>query len=72
MKMGEPGTAVRCLIRIVVCAPVKEQIVAPGYSSQARLGVTIQEVNQAPSFRLDRLEGALIAQVAPGSPADKS
>ena len=61
-------------IPIDLAMKVKDQIVATGKASHARLGVSIQEVNQtlADSFRLDRPEGALIAGVEPGSPADQA
>jgi serine protease Do len=61
-------------IPIDVATRVKDQIVATGKASHARLGVTVQEVNQtlADSFRLDRPEGALVSAVEPGSPADKA
>lgn len=50
---------------------VKDQIVAHGKASHARLGVSVQEVNQtlAESFKLDKPEGALVSSVEPGSPA---
>jgi serine protease Do len=53
---------------------VKDQIVAHGKVEHARLGVSVQEVNQqlADSFGLDRPAGALIANVEKGSPADKA
>jgi serine protease Do len=59
-------------IPIDLALKVKDQIVATGKASHARLGVTIQEVNQAlaDSFKLDRPEGALVSNVDPGSPAD--
>ncbi len=58
-------------IPINVALKVKDQIVATGKASHARLGVTIQDLNQAlaQSFGLDRPDGALIANVAPGSAA---
>ena len=61
-------------IPIEVAAKVKDQIVATGHASHARLGVTVQEVNQtlAESFGLDRPEGALVASVVPDGPADKA
>lgn len=51
---------------------IKDQIVATGKASHARLGVSIQEINQtlADSFNLDKPEGALISSVETGSPAD--
>ena len=53
---------------------VKDQIVAHGKASHARLGVAVQEVNQtlAESFKLDKPEGALVSSVEPDSPAAKA
>jgi len=61
-------------IPIEVAAKVKDQIVATGKASHARLGVSVQEVNQAfaDSFQLDKPEGALVAGVEDGGPADKA
>jgi serine protease Do len=61
-------------IPIEVAARVKDQILATGHASHARLGVTVQEVNQtlADSFGLDRPQGALVAEVQKGGPADKA
>jgi serine protease Do len=61
-------------IPIDVAEQVKDQIVATGHASHARLGVAIQEVNQtfADSFKLDTPEGALVSNVDPGSPAEKA
>ncbi len=61
-------------IPIDLALKVKEQIVAHGKVEHARLGVTIQEVNQAlaDSFKLDKPEGALVSSVEPGSPADQA
>jgi serine protease Do len=58
-------------IPIDVANRVKDQILATGRVDHARLGVTVQEVNQAlaDAFRLKRPEGALVAQVEPDSPA---
>ena len=58
-------------IPIDVAVRVKDQIVATGHATHARLGVTVQEVNQAlaESFGLDRPEGALVAGVEPNGPA---
>ncbi len=58
-------------IPINVALKVKDQIVATGKAQHARLGVTIQDLNQtlAQSFGLERPDGALIASVAPGSAA---
>lgn len=61
-------------IPIDLATRVKDQIVQHGKADHARLGVTVQEVNQAlaDSFRLDRPRGALVAQVEAGSPAERA
>ncbi len=61
-------------IPIEVASHIKDQIIATGKAEHARLGVTVQEVNQtlADSFGLDRPEGALVANVEKGGPADKA
>jgi len=61
-------------IPIDVALRVKGQIVATGHASHARLGVSVQTMNQAlaESFGLERAEGALVAAVAPGSAAQKA
>ncbi len=61
-------------IPIDVATRVMQQIVATGHARHARLGVSVQEVNQAlaESFRLQRPEGALVAHVEKGSPADRA
>ncbi len=61
-------------IPIELATKVKDQIVATGKASHARLGVAIQEVNQtfADSFKLDKPEGALVSSVEKGGPADKA
>ncbi|NVO08064.1 MAG: PDZ domain-containing protein, partial [Rhodoferax sp.] len=61
-------------IPIEIASKVKDQIVATGQASHARLGVSVQEVNQtlADSFRLPKPEGALVSGVDPGGPADKA
>ena len=58
-------------IPINVALKVKDQIVATGKATHARLGVTIQDLNQAlaESFGLKRPDGALVANVAPDSAA---
>jgi serine protease Do len=57
-----------------VVLKVKDQIVATGRAQHARLGVSVQPVNQAlaESFGLPRAEGALVAAVVPGSAAEKA
>ena len=61
-------------IPIELATRVKDQIVATGQASHARLGVAIQEVNQtfADSFHLDKPEGALVSSIDKGGPADKA
>lgn len=61
-------------IPIEIAAKVRDQIVAHGHASHARLGVAVQEVNQtlADSFKLDKPEGALVSSVDPGGPADQA
>ena len=51
-----------------------DQIVATGKVQHAKLGVSIQDVNQgfADSFNLASPEGALIANVERGSAADRA
>jgi serine protease Do len=59
-------------IPIELASRIKDQIMATGQASHARLGVAIQEVNQtlADSFHLDKPEGALVSSVEPGGPAE--
>ncbi|MDY0013965.1 MAG: DegQ family serine endoprotease [Rhodocyclaceae bacterium] len=61
-------------IPINVAAKVKEDIVAHGKVTRGRIGVAIQDVNQAlaESFGLPRPEGALVSSVEKGSPGDKA
>jgi len=61
-------------IPIDVASKVQAQLVAHGKVTRGWLGVTIQEVNQAlaDSFGLKHTEGALVAQVEKGSPAEKA
>ena len=64
-------------IPIELATKVRDQIVATGKASHARLGVAIQEVNQAlaESFKLDKPEGALVSSVdanGPGADAGRS
>jgi len=61
-------------IPINVALKVKDQIVATGRVEHARLGVTIQEMNQAlaDSFGLKRAEGALVSSVQPDSAAERA
>ncbi len=58
-------------IPIDVALHTKDQIVATGHASHARLGVMVQDLNQAlaESFGLNRPDGALISSVDPDSPA---
>jgi serine protease Do len=61
-------------IPINVALKVKDQIVATGRASHARLGVTVQDVNQAlaDSFGLKSAQGAVVSSVAPGSAAERA
>lgn len=61
-------------IPIEVATRVQQQIVATGKVQHARLGVAVQEVNQAfaDSFKLDRPEGALVSSVDKNGPAAKA
>ncbi len=58
-------------IPVDVALKVKEQIVAHGRVEHARLGVTVQDLSAplAASFGLKAPDGALVAQVQPGSAA---
>jgi serine protease Do len=53
---------------------IKDQIVRDGKVEHAKLGVAVQDVNQslADSFGLERPEGALVANVEKGSPAERA
>ncbi|NGZ84273.1 Do family serine endopeptidase [Duganella aceris] len=61
-------------IPIDVANKIKTQIVATGKVVHAKLGVTVQEINQgfADSFNLATPEGALVSNVEKGGPADKA
>ncbi|MGH8687598.1 MAG: DegQ family serine endoprotease [Burkholderiales bacterium] len=61
-------------IPINVVLRVKDQIVATGHATHARLGVNVQTMNQslAESFGLKSAQGALVAAISPGSAAEKS
>jgi len=61
-------------IPIDVALRVKDQIVTTGKVSHARLGVSIQELDQslAESFKLQQPNGALVSSVMPGSAAAKA
>jgi serine protease Do len=61
-------------IPIEVAQRVQQQIVSGGRAQHARLGVTIQDINQsfADSFKLERPAGALVASVEAGGPAAKA
>ncbi|TXL64627.1 Do family serine endopeptidase [Zeimonas arvi] len=61
-------------IPIDVAIRVRDQVLATGTVRHARLGVTVQELNQAlaESFSLKSPNGALVSSVAPGSAAEKA
>ena len=61
-------------IPIDVAMKVKDELIQHGKVTRGRIGVQIQEVNQAlaNSFGLPKTQGALISGVEPGSPAAKA
>jgi serine protease Do len=61
-------------IPIEVALEVSKQLRSEGKVTRGQLGVRIQPMTRelAQSFKLDKPEGALIATVEPGSPADKA
>lgn len=61
-------------IPIDVAMDVAEQLKGKGKVSRGRLGVSIQEVTAdlAEALGLDKPRGALVADIEPGSPADKA
>ena len=61
-------------IPIDVALQVKDDLVQHGKVTRGRIGVQIQDVNQAlaNSFGLPKPQGALISGVEPGSPAEKA
>ncbi|MBW8896666.1 MAG: trypsin-like peptidase domain-containing protein [Massilia sp.] len=61
-------------IQTDVAVRIKDQIVANGKVQHAKLGVVMQDVNQdfADSFKLESPDGALVANVERGGPADKA
>ncbi len=61
-------------IPINVALRIKDQILTTGKVVHAQLGVTVQEVDQslAESFKLKQPIGALVAEVTPGSAAEKA
>jgi serine protease Do len=61
-------------VPINVALDVKEQIVAHGKVSHGKLGVTVQEVNQAlaESFGMKQPGGALVGSVQKNGPGDKA
>jgi serine protease Do len=61
-------------IPIDVAQRIVQQILSTGEVRHAKLGVTVQEVNQtlAESFKLDKPAGALVAYVEKGSAAERA
>jgi len=61
-------------IPINVALKIKDQIVATGRVSHARLGVSVQEINHAlaESFGLKQAAGALVSSVVPDSAAERA
>jgi serine protease Do len=61
-------------IPIDVAMNVEDQLIHTGHVERGRIGVVIQDVNQAlaDSFGLDRPRGALVSQVEEGAPGAKA
>ena len=61
-------------IPVEVAQHIERQVLDTGRVRHARLGVTVQQVNQtlAESFKLPKPQGALVANVDPNSPAGKA
>lgn len=61
-------------IPIDLAVRIKDQIVATGKVQHAKLGVSVQEVDQAfaDSFKLESVEGALVFSVERGGPAERA
>jgi serine protease Do len=61
-------------IPINVAAKVENDILAHGKVTRGRIGIAIQDVNQAlaESFGLPKTEGALVSSVEKGSPGEKA
>ena len=61
-------------IPIDVAMNVRKQLVDNGKVTRGRIGVNIQDVNQAlaNSFGMPKPQGALVSRVEPGGPADKA
>ena len=61
-------------IPIDLALGIKDKLVAYGKVEHARLGVAVQEVNQAlaDSFKLDKPQGALVTAVEKGGPAERA
>ncbi|WP_137171629.1 Do family serine endopeptidase [Massilia sp. HP4] len=61
-------------IPIDLAVRIKDQIVATGKVQHAKLGVSVQEVDQAfaDSFKLESVEGALVFNVERGGPAERA
>ncbi len=57
-----------------LCQWVMTSLVKTGHVERGFLGVTIQNLTPtlAKDFKLDRINGALVADVSPGGPADKA
>jgi serine protease Do len=61
-------------IPVDLAMKIKDQIVATGHATHAKLGVTVQGVTQAlaQSFKLDTPQGALVSAVQPDGPGDRA
>ncbi len=57
-------------VPINMARQVMEQLVAYGEVRRGQIGIAVRDLEPEPGARLQRTEGALIAEVVPGSPAD--
>src|SRR6266404_2980117 len=75
VKIGDPKSLQVGDYVLAIGAPFGlDQSVATGHASHARLGVMVQDMNQAlaESFGLQRPDGALVSNVDPDGPAAKA
>lgn len=73
--LGQAGNiGIGFAIPINMARDIMEQLIEFGEVRRGRLGVTVQDLTPqlAKAFEIDRTQGAVIAQVEPGSPADKA
>lgn len=68
---GGGNVGIGFAVPINMARQVMEQIVQTGHVQRGRIGVSVQEVTNGPGTS-SRVEGALIADVTPGSPAERA